>query len=965
MKRLAILLVLGTLFCVVLSQRPNAPIMPKAAREIRTVHPNAHDAYARYLGDVPHYPAQSIMLDYRHLDMDDSTDFHLEEAVEGAHHPTVIHSGDTGRITLVFDNPEAGFYNMRIRYFPVPGKSGAIERDILINGTVPYEMARQLSMKRIWVNATNTFLQDLNGNDIVPRQVEAPRWVEMEVEDPNGFLQRSLDFYFEEGINTLTFEAVREPVLFDYVLLYQRQEAPDYATYRAEHATRENHVSPDTIAVVQGQHMHEKTSPTLYPIFDRTSPLTTPQHHALLRLNAGGGINYRMVGDWISYEIDVPEDGFYNLSLIVKQTFLRGAYVTRNIKINGETPFKEMERVAFNYGNWRRVTLGGETPYDIYLTAGTHVISLEVVLGDFAPSIQEVEAVIDTLNSLYREIIMITSTTPDRFRDYLLPQRIPHLLPTLEAQLEQLEAVIEALVEVTKETGDQTAVLRQMAVQLEGFLDRPHTIHQRLGEYRNNVSALGAWVLNIKEQPLTIDAIELHAPEASLPRARANIFERLWFEFRSFIASFFVDYNSLSGTSEIGGDGITVWIGSGRDQANILRRMIDESFSPQTGISVKLQLVDPGVLLPATFTGRGPDVMMNVGNTTPVNFAMRNAAYDLSQFPDFDETMAAFKESALLPYRFEGGVYAMPEQQIFPVLFYREDILTEIGLIPENADQAFWDTFTWDDVIDMIPELQRLNLEFFLPIDIVEQQLGGIIPPNLIYVSLLYQNGGQLYESDGSRTLLQERVAMETFKTWSDFYTNYRFTVQANFVNRFRTGEMPIGISYYSMYNVLSVFAPEISGNWRFTTIPGTRQEDGTISHATPSTGTGAILLQQSQNPELAWEYLKWWGSEAVQVQFGREMEGIMGAAARYPTANVAALQKLPWPARDIQTLMLQWESVQGIPEVPGSYITGRYLDNALRRVINTGANPRETLYEYAELINDEIRNKRREFGLD
>jgi len=408
-----------------------------------------------------------------------------------------------------------------------------------------------------------------------------------------------------------------------------------------------------------------------------------------------------------------------------------------------------------------------------------------------------------------------------------------------------------------------------------------------------------------------------------------------------------------------------VWVGSGRDQANIIRRLIDESFTPEKNINVRLQLVPESVLLPATFTGKGPDVMMGVGNTTPVNYAMRNAVHDLSTFPDFDVVMSQFKESAILPYRFEGGVYAMPEQHIFPVLFYREDILKEIGVIPADADEAFWQEFTWDDVIDMIPELQRLNLEFYLPIDIVEQQLGGIIPPNLIYVSLLYQQGGSLYTEDGSRTLLQERKAIDTFKMWTDFYTNYRFTIAANFANRFRTGEMPIGIAYYTMYNMLSVFAPEISGQWKFTVIPGTLQADGSVDHTTPATGIGTIILNQSKNKQAAWEYLKWWGSEETQVQFGREMEGIMGAAARYPTANVGALEKLPWPSRDIRVLLEQWDAVRGIPEVPGSYITGRYMDNALRMVVNTGVNPRETLYRYAELINDEIKNKRKEFGLE
>ena len=39
---------------------------------------------------------------------------------------------------------------------------------------------------------------------------------------------------------------------------------------------------------------------------------------------------------------------------------------------------------------------------------------------------------------------------------------------------------------------------------------------------------------------------------------------------------------------------ITVWIGSGRDQANTIKAMIDETFTPETGINVNLKLVNMG-----------------------------------------------------------------------------------------------------------------------------------------------------------------------------------------------------------------------------------------------------------------------------------------------------------------------------------------------------------------------------------
>ena len=89
-----------------------------------------------------------------------------------------------------------------------------------------------------------------------------------------------------------------------------------------------------------------------------------------------------------------------------------------------------------------------------------------------------------------------------------------------------------------------------------------------------------------------------------------------------------------------------------------------------------------------------------------------------------------------------------------------------------------------------------------------------------------------------------------------------------------------------------------------------------------------------------------------------------MGVAARYPTANLEAFAQLPWQPKDLKKLQGQMQWVQGIPEVPGGYFTGRHLDNAFRRVVVQGEDARESLDYYLRYINDEITLKRKEFNL-
>ena len=229
---------------------------------------------------------------------------------------------------------------------------------------------------------------------------------------------------------------------------------------------------------------------------------------------------------------------------------------------------------------------------------------------------------------------------------------------------------------------------------------------------------------------------------------------------------------------------------------------------------------------------------------------------------------------------------------------------------------------------------------------------------------------------------------MNAFEFWTELYTNYSFPTSASFVNRFRTGEMPIGISYYEMYNTLSVFAPELKCKWSFHLIPGTAKQDAdgnpiyddfgkqVIDHTATASGTGAVLMKQevsdnvggevviNEQGRAAWTFLKWWTNAETQRQFGVEMEGILGSAARHATANVKALQQLAWPQEDLRMLLKQWSTVHEMPQIAGSYITGREMENAFREVINNLYNARETLYEYSLLIDAEINRKRSEFDL-
>jgi ABC-type glycerol-3-phosphate transport system substrate-binding protein len=177
---------------------------------------------------------------------------------------------------------------------------------------------------------------------------------------------------------------------------------------------------------------------------------------------------------------------------------------------------------------------------------------------------------------------------------------------------------------------------------------------------------------------------------------------------------------------------------------------------------------------------------------------------------------------------------------------------------------------------------------------------------------------------------------------------------------------MPLGVASYATYNTLMVSAPEIRGLWDFTLFPGTLKEDGTLDRTAQTDGLCCMMVatDNEQTKKNAWEFMKWWVSADSQVRFGREMESILGASARYQTANRDALKQLAWSRKQLEVLEKQMSQTRGFPEIAGGYSTTRHITNAIRRVINTKEDPRETLLNYARTINEEIRIKRREFNL-
>jgi len=329
----------------------------------------------------------------------------------------------------------------------------------------------------------------------------------------------------------------------------------------------------------------------------------------------------------------------------------------------------------------------------------------------------------------------------------------------------------------------------------------------------------------------------------------------------------------------------------------------------------------------------------------------------LSEFDTYAAVKDRFSSQALIPATYQGKIFGLPLTETWPMMFVRNDILEEYGL---KAPQ------TWKEMYLAAAVLQRNNIDI------------GILSTTGMFLTLLLQNGGTVF-TDKYMAAFDQQAAIDAFQTWTDFFTKYSFPLSFDLYNRFRSGEMAIGIADYTLYAQLMVAAPEIRGQWSMYQLPGVKQESGELDRSVCISGatgvsfssgltqaiTYSLIFKAAKDRQSAWDFLDWFTTADVQTKYGYDIEAQLGPTGRYATANLDALRRLPWDDLEISRLFTGLESVRAIPELPGNYYIAREINNAFREVLYKGTYPVDTLSQHNTVINVELERKYRQFGID
>lgn len=848
-------------------------------------------------------------------------------------------SGD--KAVYSFNVDTDGIYNIKVDYAAIEKTTMDIQMAVYIDGKILWDDLEKIELFRWWKDATKVWNLDKEGNEVPPEQIEAFGFREQYLFDVSGLEADYYQFYFSKGSHTIEFLLKQEPVAFKQITLTAPQNL-EKASEVVKKIKAKDYTGDDLI--IQGEAAFEKSSFSLAPKSDSLSADVQPQSPYKNVINYIGATTWDSPWQTLKWQVDIGEAAFYKLGFHFKQSAVVNADVYRDIKIDGKAPFSEAKEYSFGYdSDWQYKTLNNNDgkPCKIFLDEGIHTIELSVTLGPTAEYIRRLENILEVIGDEYLKISMITGETPDMNRDYELFSQIPDLENSFKWCIEELNVLSKIMVDSSGESSQYVTTVKGTTRILEQMTAKKYLAHTYKKDLYTQYTNLSSILYEMRSMPLSLDEIRLSAPNSKAPKY-ANWWDTLKYNLFGFLASFSSDYNVANENNE--NVTLKIWTTWGRDQTQVLNSLIAESFTPKYGIEVDIQIT-AATLVQGMLTGRAPDLSLGLTRSSPVDFAMRGALVKLSDYDDFDEVMTRFNAGSAEAYRYKGDYYALPDTQNFYIMYYRKDVLENLGItkIPE----------TWDEFIETSAIIQRNNMRAYLP------DASGMT----ILATLLEQNNVPLYNDERTANLLDRDDAVSVFEWWTKLYTEYKFDVTADFYNRFRIGTMPLGIASYTTYTQLVQTATDIEGRWGIALIPGVRDEEGNINRATADSGTGCAILKDSKHQDEAWEFLKWWTSADTQYRYSKNVETILGPIARIATSNKEAFSNYAWNNDDASIFMEQWEHVISIPELPGSYYMTRSVEQAFLSVVNKGTTPTDAMIRWSSIANEEITRKIKEYS--
>lgn len=858
-----------------------------------------------------------------------------------------VKAGDT--VTLTIDVPVSGRYIMSFDYLSYDESILPVEMGMKIDGGYPFYEARSMKLETTWVS--DGVDVDRYGNEIVSLPDKLIRWEHKEVMDASYRYSDPLPVELTAGVHKLELNIQEGTLLLGNISL----EAPgDVAEYAGSTKAEGN-----ALITIEAEDFYQRNDSSIHAIGEYGSSLS-PLSATTTVLNIIDEDSFNEAGQTVSYQFHVDNAGYYYIGMNYRQSEKNDFPVFVDWKIDGEIPnsaFKSYQVEAAN--KFRTVTLtdDNDDKLSVYLEPGDHTISLTISADNLRYALEAVDEIMSGISDLSLEVTKVAGTNKDKYRDLKLTRYIPDVQDRLLGWVDELYSLAEqAQPYVNAKSPDKVAAFSYLLIaanQLKSLAEKPNELVYRVDELSTSVNSINTQIANfvdlINDNDLSIDRIYIYQDGARLPKGQ-NIFRSIGTSLKRFGYSFMGQSYSASNTDE---SHIQVWVNRPRTYVEIMQKMIDEKFTPETGIEVDLSIMtDAQKLILSNASGDTPDIATGINYSIPFDLAIRGSLVDLSKFDNYKEVFGRYSEGLLVPSVVGDGLYSLPETMNFYVMFYRTDILSKLGLSVPN---------TMDELIAMLPDLQMRGLNVYYPTAamLVMRNFHGTTP-------IIYQMDGALYGNTALDILVDSEATVEGFTELTELFTLYDLPVDVpNFYQHFRNGDLPIGIADFNSYNLILNAAPEIANSWSIALVPGIEDEEtGEVKRYMSGGAESTVMFSSDDDREQkAWQFMEWWSRADIQAEFGQRLQILYGDEYIWPTANLEAFERLPYPTSDKDIILTQAQYILETPRLLGSYMMERELSNAFNDVVVNGDTVRSRIDEVAKTVLRETERKLEEFG--
>ncbi len=870
-------------------------------------------------------------------------------AVDGAAVTDAIITLPTGsRLDFSYEAASDEKYNIYAEYVYKDQNSNENSIELTVDGKKSYG-----TLPLLLRDEQSTYKTDRQGDELSPSQVCIEDWAVNILEDARDMNRAPIALSLNKGKHTFSILNSGQTLYIKALYICRKKKTPTYEEYKE---TKKNAKPANKTITLEAERYAIKTNASII-VGAVKNPALYPYDTYKKRINAITG--WSSVGQKLLWEFETETEGLYALSFRYMQNSDTNMPVYRTVEIDGAVPYEELNEVFFpqtktgKYDNYT-IEIDGEPAY-VYLSKGKHTISLSVTVGELQKYYEELISLMGEMNEMGMALRKLSANSADENRTWDMEEYMPNAVSDILSFAERTEKIYDELKTLSKDEPIWANNLVYAAELLRKLAEKPRTIPNNTDMLSVGDSSaakyLGTVAAKMVSQPLSLDRIYISAEE-ELPKAKVSFFKSLWEGIKSFIYSFSSD--AISGSyASVEDDGeLQVWASMSSLYVDVLQQILDETYNMQNGTNVRISIMpSEQKLILANSAGKSPDVVIGQSSASIFKFAIRNAAKDLTAYPELlNKYSEEYNLEALVPLCYGEGIYGLTEAQDFLMLFYRKDILDSLGLeVPQ----------TYDDVKAMMPVLLRYSMNLFIPLS-----SSGAYKNLAMTGPFVYQNKADFYTSNGMATAIDTVNGLNAFREMTDLYDVYGMQKAVpSFYNGFRFGEIPIGISGFSHYMQLETAAPELEGLWDIALLPGYEAEDGSILRYQMASTNACMVLENTDQPEQAGKFLEWWLSKDIQLSFANRIQSTLGEAYRWNTANLKAFAEYTYPSEHKALILKQWESQKENPSHPAAYMVEREFSNAWNNVVVNGRGLVESIDSATLLSNREIIRKMNEFG--